>query len=153
MSGLEPIMTAASGGLGALSTLGGLQQASAQRNAQAARLAQQQRQAALRQRMEERKLERQRRKETAAARARLGSAGVGSSGGSGAAVLRGLNSRYDTALSDSRTLFQMNRSASTNLLDDGGSQIADIAQKGQKVMDSALGLYRTGQTFVGLIQD
>lgn len=156
MSGLEPFMMAASSGFGALSTLGGSQQGNAQRKAQAAQIAQQQhqqKQAALRQRMEERKLERQRRKETAAARARLGSSGIGSSGGSGAAVLRGLNSRYDTAVSESRALFDMSRSAPTSLLDDGGSQIADIARKGQAVTDAGLGLYRTGRSFIGLIDD
>jgi hypothetical protein len=90
----------------AASMVQGAQQASAARKQQAATMAHQRQQAALRQRIEERKLERERRSEEASARARLGASGVGSSGGSGAAVLRGLNADYDQALHDSQNLVQ-----------------------------------------------
>jgi hypothetical protein len=118
----------------AASMVQGAQQASAARKQQAATIAHQRQQAALKQRIEERKLERQRRSEEASARARLGASGVGSSGGSGAAVLRGLNADYYQALHDSRTMFNASMDQGPNLLDDGPG-IGDIFQMGQQVFD------------------
>lgn len=113
MAQAMPFITA---GLGAASTLNSAQDAAAQRKAQNARVAQQQHQMALRQRIEERRLERKRKSELASARARLGAAGTGTTGGSGAAVLRGLNQDFDQELQDSRSLFNAQMAGTQNLL-------------------------------------
>jgi hypothetical protein len=152
MSGLEPYLMAASTGLGAVSTLGGMQQAEAAQKAQAARAAHDQQRAALEHRMNERRLERERRQKTASARARLGAAGIGSAGGSGAAVLRGLNKEYDIARFDSRTMFDMNRAGGQNLLDDSGSQLADLASNAKSAIGLGKQVFDFGNQVVGLIE-
>ena len=127
---VDQALIAATIGSAVTSVASSAHQASAARKQQAAALAHEQKQAALKQRIEERKLERQRQSEEASARARLGASGVGSSGGSGAAVLRGLNSSYDQALHDSRALFNSSMEAGPNLLDDG---VGNALQMGQQV--------------------
>ncbi len=77
----------------------------------------------LQQRLKEKQLERERRSKVASARARLGAAGVGSSGGSGGAVLQGLNKTYDEALNDSRSLHGLSMRG-LNLLEDNSSSNA-----------------------------
>lgn len=130
MTGMEPmvIMSAMST---AASMVQGAQKASSARKQQAATVAAQQEQAVLKQRIAERKAERERRSQEASARARLGASGIGSTSGSGAAVLRGLNKTYDETLNDSRTQFNMAMQNSGGLLDDGPG-IGDIFQMGQK---------------------
>lgn len=143
MTGMEPavIMSAITS---TASMVQGAQQASSARKQQAASVAAQQEQAALKQRMDERRLERERRSQEASARARLGASGVGSTSGSGAAVLRGLNSKYDQALSDNRTMFDMSMRNSGSLLDDGPG-FADVLSMGQKA-------FGVGQQVFGVLE-
>ncbi|NMM45214.1 hypothetical protein HH303_12040 [Rhodospirillaceae bacterium KN72] len=130
-----------SAALAVANTVLGMQQASQQRKAQAAQIAHRQQQAALQQRIEERKLARERRQQEATARARFGASGISANGGSAAAVLRGLNKDYDDALADSRAIYS-SRMGVPNLLDDGpglGQIIGlgqDIIGLGQTLSDS-----------------
>lgn len=132
MGGTEAIIGLA---LSMASTVAGAQEASSQRKQQAARLAQQQQQQALQQRIEERKLERQRKSDLASARARMGAAGTGTDSGSGAAVLQGLNKEYDQQLADSRSLFNAQMTANQNLLDDGPSGLRTALALGQQAFN------------------
>lgn len=138
MSGLEAPAIAALA-MSAASTATSIQQASSQRKAQARQVAQQQEQAALQQRIEERRLERQKRSEQATARARLGAAGVSSTGGSGAAVIGGLENAYDRRLSENRSALNQANSGPVNLLDDGAAKTNALIGFGNQVVGTLVG--------------
>ena len=129
-SAVPAILSGVSGVAGAI---GSAQQSRGARQHQAAEIEQRHRQATLRQQIEERRLERERRSAEASARARLGAAGVGSGSGSGEAVLLGLNRRHDQTLADSRRLFNASRPV-PNLLEDE-SPFSSILGIGQRVFE------------------
>ncbi|MDW3205733.1 MAG: hypothetical protein R8L07_09310 [Alphaproteobacteria bacterium] len=129
-----PALAIASLALSAAQTVVSAKQASAGRKAQAARMEQQQKHAALQQRIDERNLERQRKRDIGAARARLSASGSGTSGGSGAAALRGLNVAYDQRLSDGRALYMSGRAASDSLLDDRYGGLQSMLSTGQQAV-------------------
>ncbi|MEQ8444196.1 MAG: hypothetical protein RIM72_09030 [Alphaproteobacteria bacterium] len=125
MAEIQAIMAVAS-------TLHGIQQSNRQRRKQAAHAAQQQRHATLRQQIEERRLERERRSAEASARARLGASGAGVGDGSGAAVLRGLNKKFDEQLAEGRSLFNASPQAGSLLSDD--DPFGSILEIGQSLV-------------------
>lgn len=129
-----PALAIASIVMSAAQTVVSAKQASANRKAQAARIEQQQKHAALQQRIDERNLERKRKKDIGTARARLAASGAGTTGGSGEAVLRGLNSAYDRQLSEGRALYQSGQAASGSLLDDKYAGLQSMLATGQQAI-------------------
>ena len=85
------------------------------------------------QRIEQQRLERKRKSQLATARARLGAAGIGSTGGSGAALLGGINGDFDRELQESNQLFNLSQ-VEPNLLDDRPQRIRQFTRLGQQVI-------------------
>ncbi len=129
-----PALAIASLVMSAAQTVVSAKQASASRKAQAARIEQQQQHAALQQRIDERNLERKRKQEIGAARARLSASGIGTTGGSGEAVLRGLNGAFDRQLSDGRALYDSGHAGAGSLLDDKYGGIQSMLSSGQQLV-------------------
>jgi hypothetical protein len=100
------------------------------------------------QRLKEKQIERERRSAVARSRAALGASGVGSTGGSGAAVVDGMNQKYNEALADSRKGFDMTISGMNLLNDNTGSSVSGAAQ-GLQLAQGVLGL---GNQFAGLLE-
>lgn len=136
-----PFITAA---MSVASTAESIASAGSQRKAQARQIAHQQQQATLQQRLKERQMQRQLDSQKATARARMGASGTGSAGGSGAAVLRGLQSDFNQQINDSRALFNSNM-AGSNLLDDR-SAFGNALDIGKQLLG-------TGQQVVGVFED
>lgn len=138
MSGMEPAMiaalsTAASTGIGMYQSAQG---AKTRNKAAMARYQREQRQAALEKRIKERKIERERRRKLAAQRARFGSAGISSLGGSAGAVYAGLNKEFDTRKSDLNAAFNLARTERPDLLDPS----SDMLRQGLAGADKVVGL-------------
>lgn len=100
------------------------------------------------QRLKEKQLERERRSAVASSRARLGASGVSSVGGSGAAVVKGLNQNYNEALADSRKGYDMTVSGLNLLNDTSGSSVGGAAQ-GLELAKGVLGL---GSQIAGILE-
>ncbi|MBP5856266.1 hypothetical protein KAJ83_04550 [Marivibrio halodurans] len=147
MTGVDPISVAGLG-LSVLSTIGdGMSrgaEAEARRETQARqaenernRRAHEQQQHALRQRVEERRIERERKQALATQRARLAASGVSGTGGSADAIMAGIHQRADQRLTDLRadTLFQPE--PVDLLADDTGDTLKNIAGFGHQVLGVA----------------
>lgn len=111
-------------------TIGSIQQGRSQAKAQAAarnqQITLQQQQAAMRKSIEDRRRQAQRKSQLATARARLGASGVGSTGGSGAALLGGINARFDEQKADSDHMFALSQ-VKPNLLDSRPNRLQQLS--------------------------
>ncbi|MDF1749943.1 MAG: hypothetical protein P1V34_13810 [Alphaproteobacteria bacterium] len=120
------------------------QRKAAKTQANQAALARQQEinQKTLEQRLKEKQIERERRSAVASSRARLGA------GGSGAAVISGLNKNYNETLADSRKGYDMTVSG-LNLLNDPGDGGGGGAAQGLALAQGVLGL---GKQVAGILE-
>lgn len=127
-------MALASLALSGVSTAAGVagqrQQAAAQRQ----RIAAEQQQRALTQRIEERRIARERDQQIAAQRARMGAAGVGGSGGSADAIFAGIRGDADQRLFDVRQGNALAAQSVSLLDDDDGPTIEALAGFGRQVI-------------------
>jgi len=120
-----------SGASTAASISGQRQQAAMQRR----RIAAEQQQRALQQRVEERRIARERDKQLASQRARMGAAGVGGSGGSADAIFAGIRADADQQVFDLRSGDALAKQSASLLDDDDtASSIEAISGFGQQVI-------------------
>lgn len=123
--------------LSAMSTVGAIKSRQAQQEVRQKRFAIQQQQRALKQRIQERRIERERKEATAAQRARMGAAGLSSSGGSADAIFAGINKQADQQLNDLRQSTALTQRSVDLLADDTGDNLQNLAGFGQQVLNVA----------------
>lgn len=133
MSGAEPLAIA-SLALSGVSTAAGIAGQKQQAAVQRQRVAAEQQQRALQQRIEERRIARERDQQLAAQRARMGAAGVGGSGGSADAIFAGIRNEADQRIFDIRSGNDLAAQSASLLDDDNGETIQALTGFGQKVL-------------------
>lgn len=122
--------------LSGASTAAGISSQRQQAAIQRQRVAAEQQQRALQQRIEERRIARERDQQLAAQRARLGAAGVGGSGGSADAIFAGIRNDADQRLFDLNQGNALAAQSASLLDDDDGATIEALAGFGQQVISA-----------------
>ena len=135
--GVAGALALASTAMSAVGTVGAMKSREAQQEVQQQRFAIEQKQRALKQRIEERRIERERKQATAAQRARMGAAGLSSSGGSADAIFAGIDQRSDQRLNDLRQSNALTNESVNLLADDTGDNLQNLAGFGQQIIGIA----------------